>query len=480
MNTKRSVILMEFNELSPPLMHRFIREGELPNFQRLYRESQVYVTDAQEQSPYLNPWIQWITVHSGLPYSEHKIFHLGDGHKLQKKCLWDLVSAAGLKSWVCGAMNVRFDKPMNGWVLPDPWTVGATPYPETLRPYFKFIQTNVQEHTNDRVPLAPADYFKFLWFMLRHGLSFNTLVSIVKQLLSERVSKTHWKRAAILDKLQFDLFRSYYRKQRPNFSAFFLNSTAHFQHMHWREMEPEHFKIKPSDEERRRYKDAVLFGYQSMDGLLGRIYDLADENTTLIFATAFSQQACLAYEDQGGKSFYRPRDLEQFVKFSGVKTPFTVSAVMSEQFHIFFQNPHDAQQAFDLLKTLRVDGKQVLELECKGSAVFTGCGIFESLSRDAILTIDADGRTVPFFDIFYQVEGLKSGMHHPEGMLWIRHPNRSHQIHDQKVPLTDIAPTVLSILGVPKPGYMHGAPLQDGVVREAQTAEMVPEVARRA
>jgi hypothetical protein len=152
MNTPRSVILMGFNELSPSLMLRF------------------------------KPWIQWPTVHSGLPNREHKIFQMGDGHTLQTECLWDLVGDAGMKSWVCGAMNIHFDTPINGWVLPDPWAVSATPSPETLKHYFKFVQRHAQEYTNDRVPLSAGDCGRFLRFMLTHGLSTRTIASIVTQL----------------------------------------------------------------------------------------------------------------------------------------------------------------------------------------------------------------------------------------------------------------------------------------------------------
>jgi hypothetical protein len=46
-------------------------------------------------------------------------------------------------------------------------------------------------------------------------------------------------------------------------------------------------------------------------------------------------------------------------------------------------------------------------------------------------------------------------MHHPDGMLWIRHPGRSHSEHPGKVPLTAVAPMVLSMYGVDQPDYMR-------------------------
>src|SRR4051812_7223489 len=241
-----SVILLEFNELSPPLMQRFMSEGRLPNFERLYDESQVYVTDAEEEAPYLEPWIQWVTVHSGLHYREHQIFHLADGHALQQKCLWDVLSDHGHRVWVCGSMNVRYDQPINGLVLPDPWATEVAPSDRQLEAYFRFVQRHVQEYTNDRIPLAAADYARFASFMAAHGLSFATLRAIAGQLLAERRGRHRWKRAVILDKLQFDLFSHFYRKLKPSFSTFFLNSTAHFQHLYWRNMEPEKFLRGPT------------------------------------------------------------------------------------------------------------------------------------------------------------------------------------------------------------------------------------------
>ena len=94
----RPVLMLEFNELSPELMHRFITEGHLPNFKRLHDESRVYVTDAQEAQDVLEPWIQWVTVHTGLSYEEHGVFLLGDGPKCSKMRIWDILSRNSRKA----------------------------------------------------------------------------------------------------------------------------------------------------------------------------------------------------------------------------------------------------------------------------------------------------------------------------------------------------------------------------------------------
>src|SRR5712692_1205527 len=285
MNTHRSVILLEFNELTPFLIDRFIDAGKLPNFQRFKRESQVYVTDAEEAQDHLNPWIQWVTVHCGLSFAEHGVFHLGDGHKLTHKCIWDVLSDAGLPVWVCGSMNAKYHLPLHGYVLPDPWTTIAAPYPEELVTLFRFVQRNVQEHTKEQVTLSRTDLLRFLSFMLTHGLSVSTTAAVLKQLLEERIHASRWKRAVLLDKIQWDVFRWYYLKAKPAFATFFLNSTAHFQHKYWRNMEPEHFTIQPTADEQARLQTAILFGYQEMDKLLGRFLHLASGQTALVLST---------------------------------------------------------------------------------------------------------------------------------------------------------------------------------------------------
>jgi len=459
MSPASPLILLELNELTPTLMFRFMSEGRLPNFQRFFDESQVFTTDAQEQGVQLNPWIQWVTVHSGQSYAEHGIFRLGDGGRLASPCIGDVVSQAQRRVLLCGSMNVRYRGPLSGVAIPDAWATDVEPYPAELAPYFRFVQQNVLEHTNERVPLGWRDYAAFLRFMATHGLSPSTVLAIARQLLRERSGHDGWQRVTLLDRLQWDVFRWYYRRLRPDFSTFFLNSVAHLQHTHWRNLEPERFKLQPSPEEQAEYRDAVLFGYQENDRLLGRFFELAGDDATLVFCTALSQQACLVYEDMGAKRFHRPYKFEDLVAFAGITAPFTCSPVMSEEFHLYFEDEAAAADAEQRLRGLRVGDEAALYVDRTGTEIYSGCQIFHELPPDATLLDTVGDRRTPFFDVFYQSDSLKSGIHHPDGLLWIRRPDRSHAVHADKVPLVCVAPTLLRLLGIEAPASMRGEPL---------------------
>lgn len=447
MSSEKRVILLEFNELCPSLIDLYMEEGKLPNFQRFYQESEIYTTDAEEQPPYLEPWIQWITVHSGKSYRDHQIFNLDDGHKLKFPNIWDILSEAAYRVWICGSMNLRYTKPINGCVLPDYWATQQDPYPAELSSFFNFVQRQVQEHTNDSAQLSWKDYWRFLTFMVTHGLSLGTLGAIVQQLLKEtQTGRYRWQRAAILDKLQRDIFFWYYHRLKPHFSTFFLNSTAHFQHMYWRNMEPWRFRVQPSADEQAEYENAILYGYQEMDKLIGDFLVLPDENTTLMLCTALSQQPCLTYEEIGGKHLYRPRQFEDLLSFAGITGSYQCSPVMAEEFFIRFKTEVDAQVAEQQLAALRVKQCPVMRLRRQGAEIYAGCEIFEQLSDQTVLYVEGSDISTSFFSIFYQIKDIKSGMHHSDGILWVRNPSLRHAIHPDKVSLASIAPAIMNIL----------------------------------
>jgi hypothetical protein len=445
MNTNKDnkkIILIELNELTPALMDKFMKSGRLPNFEKFRNESLVYQTEAAEGSSELEPWIQWVTVHTGLNYEDHKILRLNEGHTLESPRLWDIFSKAGKQSLVFGSMNGHVQPGFKGWFLPDPWCTEAKPSKE-LEDFFKFIQKNVLEYSNDQIPLTKKDYAVVLKFLGTHGLSINTISDITKQLIEDRSGNSMWKRAVLLDRILFDVFKWYWNKHQPSFSTFFANSTAHFQHSYWRNMEPELFENKPANNGNDEYADAIQFGYEKMDNLIARFIDLADDNTILAFSTALSQQPCLKYEGTGGAFFHRPRDLADFLKFAGISEFESIAPVMTHQFHVDFRNETEAVQAARILSSFKIDSQSLFEVNQTGTRVFTGCDVYHAIDLNLDITSDVQDIATPMKQFFYRMDISKSGMHHPIGMLWVRHPDRKHAIFAEKMPLSHVGQYLL-------------------------------------
>jgi hypothetical protein len=191
-----------------------------------------------------------------------------------------------------------------------------------------------------------------------------------------------------------------------------------------------------------------------MDVIVGECLKLAGTETTVILCTALSQQPCLTYEQSGGKKYYRAEDPKRLLNFAGVSGDFTYTPVMSEQFRLYFQSEQDAAEACSKLEALRVGDRVALASCQEGREIVAGCSVFEELSEESVLHSTQGGQAARFYDHFYRVDGMKSGMHHPDGIFWVRTPTREHQVHEDKIPLTRVAPTILSLCGLPKPAFM--------------------------
>lgn len=443
----RHVILLEFNELCPSLLEKWMGEGRLPNFKAFYRDSEIYVTEADEKKPpHLEPWVQWYSIHTGLSFQEHGVAHLTDGPRAGHPDIWRILLANGRSVANFSSMNARALAAQGSFFLPDPWCTGERPHPAELGIFHKVVARMVQEHSNSSSALSVGDYGRFLSFLVSHGLRLKTVSAIVKQILLDRFidKEETWRRVVLLDKLQFDVFRHYYKKLRPDFATFFLNSTAHYQHAYWRHMDPEAFTTQASETKRQRYGQAIVFGYEQMDRLVGDFFRLASDGTILILATALSQQPFLRAEASGGQHFYRPNDMNALLESLAIR-PQAVRPVMTHQYLLTFADENAISQAKTKLQSILLDGEEVFEIApSEPGTLYLGCQLHSTIPADAVLTIN--GARVPFFNVFYALEEIKSGCHHPDGVFWVR--SGQHRVHSEKLPILEILPMLLRHYGI--------------------------------
>ncbi len=459
------VIFLEFNELNADLVDRFIEQGFLPNFKKLRDSSIRFTSDAEEYPPELEPWVSWVSVHTGLALSEHGVLDLDDGPNLEVQRTWDVLADAGKTTLVCGSMNASANTSHADklFLLPDPWC-RIDPHPEKIfDDFFPFIRTYVQEHYRGSPPLTRGDYLRFGRFMVLHGLSPKTVVSIVRQLGLEKLGKaSRWQRAVILDRLVWDVFRHFYRRLEPDFATFFVNSVAHYQHYFWRSMEPEAFLIKDTPERQAECSGAILFGYRKMDELLGECLEFAGSDTTIVMGTGLTQRALVRFEAEGGKLTHRVTDYAALTAFAGIEAPWKLSPVMAEEFYLIFKSEDAASEAATRLRALRLaDGCEVMCIRQKGDRLFCGCGIYQAPAADAEVTSPRLGQSRLFHELFYPVDAVLSGGHDPDGMLWFRLPSGAAYRSPRKVSIREIAATLVELCGVSSAGRFPLGPMPE-------------------
>lgn len=443
---QHQVILIEFNELCPTLLDKWIADGSLPNFARFRDDSAAFVTQSDElEPPNLEPWIQWYSVHTGLGFSKHHVFHLTDGPRAGHEDIWRYLSKRGHRVGNFGSMNARSFAAPGSFFVADPWCSGEAATPAELNAFQGFVARQVKEYTRADLSTRIGEALDFGAFMLGHGLSANTTMQFARRLVAEKTwdRQSEWKRATLLDRLQLDVFLHYFKKHQPSFATFFSNSTAHFQHAYWRHMDPAPFTIRPSEEEMARYSGAVLYGYKQMDELLGRLLPLEQSGVTLVLATALSQQPFLRLEAVGGQRFYRPRNVKELMRKLGVEAV-SIEPTMTHQFNLICQ-PGGADQAHAALAGLRLGTAQVFHVEkVTDDQIYFGCSIRNIVQDDASISHERLAKDVRFYDEFYLIDGMKSGCHHPDGIFWIK--NGYARQYTEKVSILDIFPTLTNLV----------------------------------
>jgi len=133
--TSRRLMLIELNEFSVDLLRRGVEELDLRNLRRLLAmDASRTTTQDQVEHRGLDPWVQWVSVHTGVPSSTHGILHLGDTPgNLGFHQVWERLSELGVSSGLWGAMNAnRPGASECRFFLPDPWTFSERAYPEEL------------------------------------------------------------------------------------------------------------------------------------------------------------------------------------------------------------------------------------------------------------------------------------------------------------------------------------------------------------
>ena len=399
------VVLIEFNELNQSLLDGFMADGSAPNFLRLYEQSQIFVTDASEDE-YLEPWIQWPTLHSGTTYGDHGVFRLGEGQKLRGHGIAAELRRAGIPVGLMASMNTGANDVL-GYLVPDPWNPHDRPEPAELADFFDFVAQGVQNSSLDGGP-ALKSARRFIWFLLRNGVQPESVWRTARQLIDERLdSSLSWRRASVLERVQYDVFRSLNKKYEVRFASFFCNSVAHYQHYYWRNMDPERFSNPPPADADPSLAGAIRFGYRALDTLIGRFLDDFSDDR-LVLATALSQEPW-----DTDKCTYRPLDFDSFLRLCDLPSErFRIEPVMAEQFNVVPQDPSDLDEAVRKLEALRVGDRGLMEVQAEADQVFTGCALLSMGDIDRKITTPG-GALVPVADHFHMIHSVRSGRHNP-------------------------------------------------------------------
>jgi hypothetical protein len=467
----RRVILFEINEISWDMMKPWLDRGELPNFRRLQERGAWAQTVADERPPLLEPWITWTTVHTGVPQSEHGVEFLEQpSDTVRAKRLWQIVHEAGKKVGVFGSVGSWPPLPVDGFFIPGGFSPDSRTHPEDLRP----IQELNLSHTRAHAPGVPRPGLGSMAAsalrLIKHGLNAPTVLKVLKVLVETKVRPARdWKKVSLQPVVNLAFFRKLYRRTRPDFATFHTNHVAHYQHRFLRAMNPALFPDPPDPGEVERFGGAIRYGYWVADRLLGQMFRLCgrDRDVVLCVASSMGQKPWIPerYGDVAPVTC-RIRKIERLVEVLGLTGRCEFFSTMAPQWNLRIPDDGLRRRVIDQLHAARyqpLNKSMYSALEAKDTIVVTPIS-HHGLGPQTVCTFPKleGAPTFPFAELVIQEdETRKSGCHDPVGMLAFWGPSvRPGQALGQ-VNTLDIAPTLLTLLGLPVPPSMKGTPLTD-------------------
>jgi hypothetical protein len=232
MVSNKKLVLIELNEVNFDMVQPYVEEKNLNHFKTLMacvntRTTCETVYEQQE------PWIQWVSVHSGQTAQEHGVHRLGDMVGTAVPQFFEQLEARGLKVGCVSAMNAENRLKRAAYFVPDPWTVTPTDGSFWSQALGGAISQTVNDHAKGRISLKS---------IVALGLGIVRFARLKNYLLYAKLALTSsgepWRKALFLDLFLHDFHWTLLNQHRPNFSTVFFNAGAHIQHHYLFNLDP--------------------------------------------------------------------------------------------------------------------------------------------------------------------------------------------------------------------------------------------------
>jgi hypothetical protein len=354
----KKLLVLELNELNFEFVEHYVRQGALPAFGRLIGKHGYARTRSEAVYEHIEPWIQWITVHTGKPYDEHRVFRLGDGPQAGLRQIWEELAQRGLKVGAFSPMNAQAVRDA-AFFVPDPWTRTDIVAPPLMRHAYAAIREAVGDNAQGKVSGRAA--VQLFLAMLRYSRLANW-----PRYAADAAAGTsaRWRRALFLDRFMADCFLYLWQRTRPDFASLFLNGAAHIQH---------HCMFN-SSAYRGANRNPTWYLPQAHDPVLEvfRLYDrLLADCERLPGAPRVMVATGLHQEPVDQPVFYwRLRDHAGFLERLGCRFR-SVEPRMSRDFLVVCRDAEEAAATAAMLASGRApDGTALFDVDNRGNSLF--------------------------------------------------------------------------------------------------------------
>ena len=409
--------LLELNEINFELVNKYIDQdpNAFSGFNRLL-ELQTFQTFGETEYDRIEPWVHWVSVHTGKGFDEHQVFRLGDIVEFDGEQIFEKLENLGFKVGCVSPMNAKNMLERPAFFIPDPWTNTSSDGSTFSRWIHQALRQAVNDNAEEKI--QPITLIYLLIVFLRFS-KLKNWPTYIKLFLNR---KKRWNKALFLDLLLSDVFIKLTRKHNSDFSTLFLNGFAHIQHHYF--LASKHYSgslVNPSEYVGKE-DDPILDAIIVYDKIIGQL--LADVDGHKIIATALRQ---IAVDEQ--RVYYRLRSHDDFLKNIGLSN-FEVEPRMTRDFKLTFSDQQSEEHGVILLRSIEHSGTLLFkDVDVRDGSVFVTLTYNKLLNEKDILKVN--NQLIGLQAAFVFV-AIKNGHHDTKGYGFLDFEPQSLQCGDAR------------------------------------------------
>lgn len=449
------IIVIGMDGITFDLVDVWIREGKLPNFNKIVQEGSS--GRLISTIPFVSP-AAWTSAVTGVNPGKHSIFsfvrevtfekgegiaHLNISEDRKAKAIWEIIGESGKRSLAINIPHTSPPEEINGILI------SGEPHADTDHP----------EETSENLTYPPEIKERFPNYRIDpSGIDYNS--TMADKYLSDRFDITR-RRERVLFKLM--------NEENWDLIWIVFTITDKVQHYYWKYMDSTH--VLYNKESAIDFSNAILKVYQKMDSVIGKTLKYMDDYTTLLIMSdhGFTPIKKEINTENFLKS-YLPDSIRQWIiAYDYVSPVFKIITPPGggKKHYIRIRNA-----LYNALKGLKdpSSGNKVNREVYFGEEIYHGPWVH--IGPDVLAVEDNDYRyigykAIPEQGVFMSLDSNDfSAWHEREGLVIAYGKNIRNGIKFRDPSIMDITPTLLYLSNDVIPYDLDGRILEEGINRE--------------
>ena len=172
----KKLVVFEINECDFSYFLYGAKKFKFPEIRKFIEDKKITKTFTKDKVEGLNldPWVQWVSVHTGKSSKKHKILRTGQSLKKNIPQVWEVIGIKSSSIGLWGLFNSKYRNKKNiNFYFPDPWNYTELAFPKNLNNYLmlpRYYAANYPNISKFKLLIYGIIFFKKIFFFKNNYL----------------------------------------------------------------------------------------------------------------------------------------------------------------------------------------------------------------------------------------------------------------------------------------------------------------------